>query len=196
MPVADGGRNLLPDRRESWWAGYAQRLLAQGVPERHVHWHRLRVEQLLARHPGVAVARLGQSQVVSHLQHVAGWQASPWVKCQAVDALERFAADTGCAWGEAIDWGDWRRRLEVAADAAELADLQRGILPDDPALRAFALHLRGRQCGLRTERTYLDWTIRCQRFHRLATADLLAESHVAPFLSHLAADRQVSAQCR
>ncbi|MDO8945037.1 MAG: site-specific integrase, partial [Desulfobacterales bacterium] len=45
----------------------------------------------------------------------------------------------------------------------------------------------------RTEQTYLDWTRRCLRFHNLADARDLAETHVAPFLSHLVTDRQVAA---
>lgn len=157
-----------------------------------MRWHRLRVEQLLERHRGAPVARLTVDQVTAHLAWVASWHMSPWVKVQAAEALRRFAEATSCPWGTAIDWADWRRRLEVA-DADTLADLQRGTLPEDTTLRAFALHLRARQVSLRTEGTYLDWTRRCLRFHRLATAEALTEGHVAPFLSHLAADRQVAA---
>lgn len=157
-----------------------------------MRWHRLRVEQLLARHPGLVSARLTAQQVETHLEQVQAWPTSPWVKCQTAEALRHFAAHTGCAWGTEIDWEAWRRRLESVSND-ELADLQRGILPTDPILRAFAVALRGRQCSIRTEKTYLEWTTRCLRFHRLVDAADLSEPHVAPFLSHLAADRQVSA---
>ena len=177
---------------DAWWAVYAQRMISQGVPLRNVRWHRLRIEQLLACHPGVVSTRMTAQQVEAYLEQVRTWQTSAWVQRQTADALRHFAADTGCAWGAAIDWEAWQRRLG-AVDADDLADLQRGILPADPTLRVFAVALRGRQCSLRTEGTYLDWTTRCLRFHHLATAAGLSESHVAPFLSHLAADRQVAA---
>ena len=180
-------------QRETWWAGYAQRLINKGVRRQHLDWYRLRVDQLLRRHPGVPVSQLTGPQIEAHLQHMLAWQESPWVKCQAAESLRCFAADAGCAWGEAIDWDAWRHRLEVAASGEALADLQRGILPEDPTLRAFALHLRSKQCSLRTEEAYLDWTSRCRRFHNLADASQLAETHVAPFLNHLVADRQVAA---
>lgn len=75
----------------------------------------------------------------------------------------------------------------------DAAVLEHGVLPVEPTLRAFALRLRMQRRSLRTEQTYLDWVDRCRRFHGLADAGRIEVGHVAPFLAHLAAERQVAA---
>ena len=74
-----------------------------------------------------------------------------------------------------------------------LAIIHQGQLPVDETMKEFVVGLRVQQRSLRTEQTYVDWTIRCCRFHGLAGASELDEGHIGPFLGHLASERGVSA---
>ena len=175
---------------------YVQGLVKQGVQAKALNWYRIRVEQLLAHHPEVRAGALQSADIEEHLATIGRWQAPEWQKTQVVDALRRFGAAIRAEWLDAVDWPAWHARL-AGTDAqlqAERVDmLARGVLPADPTLRTFAIRLRTLQRSLRTEETYTQWVQRCCRFHRLAAPDALAAHHVGPFLSHLAADRQVSA---
>ncbi|GDY14816.1 integron integrase [Planctomycetota bacterium] len=117
-----------------------------------------------------------------------------WQLEQTLDALQRFGRYGGCAWVVSVDWAKWRLRWSAKPESQEQIDtIERGILPLDPALRAFAVTMRTRQLSLSTERTYLDWVERCVRFHGLPSPAAVEEGHIAPFLEYLAAERQVSA---
>lgn len=113
---------------------------------------------------------------------------------QTLDALQRFGRYAGCAWVEDIEWSKWQLRwLAKPVSQEQIDTIERGQLPQDATLRAFAVKMRTQQLSIRTERTYLDWVERCMRFHRLAGPAEVAEEHIAPFLGHLAGERQVSA---
>lgn len=153
----------------------------------------MRVEQLLRRHPGVRALELSTQHIRDHLDHLLHSEAPDWQKAQAVTAIRHFGARIQAPWHPHIDWPGWQTRMAAPADGgATMRMLGRGILPADPTLRAFALRLRTVQRSLRTEETYLQWVRRCCRHHRLTDAAGLDATHVGPFLSHLAADRQVS----
>jgi len=55
------------------------------------------------------------------------------------------------------------------------------------------LEIRARHYSIRTEQAYLDWSRRYIRFHDRRHPQELGPEHVAAFLSHLAAERQVAA---
>jgi integron integrase len=159
-----------------------------------VPWYRVRVEQLLKRYAGTRAQALDHQDVMAHLEAVLHWDAPAWQKCQAIDAIQRFGAYLHTTWHQRIDWPAWRTRASSPpVDDEQVQMLGRGILPADPTLRAFAVRLRILQRSLRTEETYLQWVQRCCRHHHLHDAAALTSAHVGPFLSHLAADRQVSA---
>lgn len=170
---------------------YLQSLLTQGVPAKAVRWYRVRVEQLLARHPGVRASELAGSDVLAHVDVIGRSWAADWQKAQAVEALRRFGERIQAPWFAAVDWPACQARM-VTTDATAVEALGRGILPADPTLRHFAIRLRTLQRSLRTEETYLQWVQRCSRHHGVEPAALV-EAHVGPFLSHLAAERQVAA---
>lgn len=123
-----------------------------------------------------------------------------WQRRQTLDAIQRFGRQSMSPWIDEVDWAAWWQRWSDGSESgsetereAEREVIERGVLPEEPAVRAFAVHLRLQRRSLRTEATYLDWVDRCRRFHGLASADEMEERHVAPFLGHLAADRQVAA---
>jgi integron integrase len=172
---------------------YLQDLSNQGVQKRALPWYRMRVEQLLARHPGIRAGDLTSAQVTAFLTVIGRWQLPAWQRTQALDAIRRFGERVQAGWLAMVDWAGWQSTVSTASDAADAEMLGRGILPADPTLRAFALRLRTQQRSLRTEQSYLHWVDRCCRFHRLPAPEALSEAHVGPFLSHLAAERQVAA---
>nr|QZL14110.1 integron integrase [uncultured bacterium] len=141
----------------------------------------------------------------------AGWFTEvPWVAWRrawlgggslAPGGLRRPDPDTAAAAAGAAGLigagGDGVRvsRTITAADRLQdnLDAIQQGTLPTDATMREFVVGLRVQQRSLRTEETYVDWTLRCCRFHRLASPAELEEVHVGPFLGHMAAERGVSA---
>jgi integron integrase len=158
-----------------------------------VPWYRIRAEQLLARHPDKRAMELSAHDINQHLARVLGSNLPDWQKSQNIDAIRRFGERLKAAWQPTIDWAGWLARVTLPADADEQTRmLGRGILPADPTLRTFVMRLRTLQRSLRTEETYCQWIVRCQRHHHLADVAALTPAHVGPFLSHLAADRQVS----
>lgn len=117
----------------------------------------------------------------------------PWQLEQVLDALQRFGAYCQGVWVSEVDWVAWRGRWLVTLEPEHVELVQqRGELPADPTMRSFVVRLRLQQRSFRTEQTYVQWVDRCCRYHRLDSAGALRESHVAPFLEHLAADRQVA----
>lgn len=157
------------------------------------------MQQLLQQHADTAASDLAASQLEQHLGHLLAWHAPDWQKSQAVAALRLFGTYIQAPWLDQIDWQAWHGRIHDATEAETIsgtetasAMLGRGILPTDPTLRSFAMRLRTLQRSLRTETTYMQWVQRCCRHHGLADAAALRAAHVGPFLSHLAADRQVS----
>lgn len=178
---------------ETWWTLYLQSLLVQGIPRKAVPWYRVRVEQFLHYHPGIRAPDLSPQQVSDYLDHLLHRESPDWQKTQAIDAIRRFGAHIAAPWHAHVDWLAWQARSSTPADDGSTTHmLGRGILPADPTLRAFAMRLRTLQRSLRTEETYLQWVQRCCRHHRLPEAAALGVAHIGPFLSHLAADRQVS----
>ena len=117
-----------------------------------------------------------------------------WMLVQTLDALQRFGRYAGCAWVGEVDWAKWQVRWVAKPVSQEQIDtIERGQLPEEPTLRAFAVKMRTQQLSIRTERTYLDWVERCVRFHGLTGPADVTEGHIAPFLGHLAGERQVAA---
>ncbi len=178
---------------EAWWSGYLYRIAGHGVKPMALRWHRHRVEQLLKRFSGTHSSALTTADVENHLAAVDGKGLQNWQREQILEALQRFGNVISSPWAAEIDWARWRQHwMDIEVDAT-IDSIAQGVLPDDPTLRSFAIRLRVRQLSLRTEQTYLDWVIRCCRFHALKDPGLLDEIHVGPFLNHLAGERQVSA---
>ena len=180
--------------KERWWKQYQNCIANQGVPRNALVWHRRRIEQLLARQPGVHSSGWTGSQIEEYLRYLDGLHLPQWQVSQALDAIHRFGVNTGCPWIREVEWEAWHRRWPAASavDPACVVSLERGELPSDPTLRQFAICLRLQQRSLRTEQTYVDWVERCARYHQLIEASALQETHVGPFLSHLVSEREVS----
>jgi integron integrase len=168
---------------------------------------------LLERHPGRRAVALQAGEVEDFLRSVwsRGWL--PWQVEQTVDALFRFGSVARAGWWEGVDWAQWRQRaLELAAAAAEAVQADdasggaaqvdaryaadRGVLPLDEGLRRFVVALRVRHMRYRTEKSYVDWVERAMAHHGLKASLELTEAHVGPFLSYLAAERQVGVSCQ
>ena len=178
--------------RELWWSRYLEGLTKQGVNGKVLPWYRLRVEQLMGRYPGVHSSVLKARDIEAYFSVIGGYGLKPWQLVQSLEAVQRFGVTCGCPWAAEIDWGRWRQRWESGASDSDIADTQRGVLPEDATLRDFAVQMRVAQLSLRTEQTYIDWVLRCCRFHALKTAGELEECHVGPFLQHLVAERHVA----
>lgn len=178
---------------EAWWERYLKVLSKQGVNNAALPWYRRRVEQFLARHPGVRSSALRGVDVENYLHAIDGLGLPEWQLGQILDALERFGAYSQSAWIQDLDWATWRQRWVGAVTLEQMETIQSGVLPEDPVLRQFVVRLRTRQLSMRTERTYVEWVERCRGFHHLSEAGAVEERHVGPFLEHLVVERQVSA---
>jgi hypothetical protein len=182
---------------DAWWDRFLEHLSRQGVPKKQVPFYQLRVQRFLKHFPGVKSAALSAGDVETYLGEIDGLAGMPgWQRLQTLDAIQRFGAFAGLTWVGLVDWVAWRRRWGGDTNGAgpiSVETIERGILPEDSALRDFAISLRTQQRSLRTEGTYLDWVERCQKFHRLSSAAELDVRHVAPFLEYLVVSRQVSA---
>lgn len=176
--------------KEDWWRGYLDGLQRSGVRDASLIWYRRRVEQLLDRHPGLTSRQLCAEDISAFLTDLVARQLPEWQILHAVDALYRFALAGRMPWVSTVPWGQWRSRF--ADRGPSLETVQRGQLPDDPGMRMFAERLRCRGYSLRTERSYQDWVQRCAA-HAAVDTIALDERHVAPFLTWLASERQVSA---
>jgi hypothetical protein len=193
--TVDPAERRLDAGRERWWKQYLCQIADQGVPKNALIWHRRRIEQLLARQPGVHSSAWTGAQVEAYFRYLDGLHLAHWQLSQALDAIQRFAKNTGCGWAGAVDWDFWHQQWPTteALDPEFVASLEHGTLPADPTLRDFSKCLRLQQRSLRTEQTYVDWVQRCTHYHRLADPSALQETHVGPFLTYLTSEREVSA---
>jgi integron integrase len=157
-------------------------------------WYRRRVEQFMAYVPGRLATNLSSDEVSAYFGSIDRMRLPTWQLEQVLDAVQRFGRYRRCEWVDEVDWAAWRARWVVPVAGTNRAVIERGILPDDALLRNFVIRLRVRQLSFRTQKTYLEWVERCLKFHGLESAShRLAETHIAPFLTHLAAERQVGA---
>ena len=182
--------------QEAWWAVFLVFLRGRGVRTPALVWYRHRVEQFMQKFPGRRADAVTAEEVETYLEHLDTLRIPPWQREQVLAALQLFGDYRECPWVATVGWGVWRGRWVMAEgltgdDIAVLAEA--GVLPADPTLRSFTIRLRLRQVSLRTERSYTDWVQRCCTFHALDVAGDLQECHIAPFLSHLAAERLVGA---
>ena len=131
-----------------------------------------------------------------------------------VDALRiLFTGVVSPAWASNFDWAGWRAGArELPADHATIA--RRAITEDqtkalsdnaasDKAVNQFRLRfpalyshfiavIRGLQYSIRTEKTYLFWVARFVLHGRFTTADEMQPDKIAPYLEHLAVNRNVA----
>ena len=179
---------------KEWWKKYLDHLIKKGITAPSANWHQRRVQDLLDRFPGVRSSALSVQDIETHLTALDGMDVPRWQLEQTLSALRHFGVYGGCAWADSVDWAKWKYRWSSKPLSQEqIATIDRGLLPQDPVLRAFAVTMRTRQLSLRTERTYLDWVERCVRFHGLDGPAAVEECHIGPFLGYLAGERQVSA---
>lgn len=190
--IADESAKSPDDAANGWWTTYLEAISQHGVRDNALPWYRRRVEQLLARHPGVRSTALRGADIDAFLSAIDGLGWSHWHLTQTLDALQRFGTYSQCPWAQEVDWSAWQRRWLEAHGAVDSETIQNGVLPAEPTLRDFAVALRTHQRSRRTEQTYLDWVGRCQRFHGLVSAAELTEAHIGPFLNHLVAERMVA----
>ena len=178
---------------ETWWLHFLDSLARQGVRRESLPWYRMRIEHLLRYFPGVRSAALRGADIERYLGSISQQRWHGWQLEQTLEAVQRFGQACQAGWLHEVDWAGWRRRLVVSVCAAEADIIAHGVLPEEPALREFAVRLRTQQRSLRTEQTYLGWVQRCCRFHGLAEAGALTEAHAGPFLEYLASERGVAA---
>jgi integron integrase len=208
----------VPERRLPWYRRHVEILARRMSGRRLADLSANEVERHLARIGTRGGERAMLLQVLDALHRYGSHIGAAWAgevdwprwrqswALQADPALKRpgsgqrgpGAGSTGTgATGAVTGAGGDAGGGSLAAREAEIAErrerIERGVLPEEPALRAFAVQLRLQQRSMRTEDTYVDWVRRCTRWHRLAHAGCLEERHLAPFLAHLAGDRQVAA---
>ena len=70
---------------EAWWNRYLQTISQQGVNKSHLMWYRRRVEQLLARHPGVHSGALRRSDVDAYFTALDGFNLPAWQLAQTLE---------------------------------------------------------------------------------------------------------------
>ena len=131
-----------------------------------------------------------------------------------VDALRiLFTGVVSLAWASNFDWVGWRAGArELPADHATIARQaitgdQTKALSDiavsDKAVNKFRLRfpelysryitvIRGLQYSIRTEKTYLFRVARFVLHSRFTTADEIQPDKIAPYLEHLAVNRDVA----
>jgi hypothetical protein len=108
MTIAPGGSSDPSVYR--FWISYLRALAAEDVPLAARPWYRRRVEEYIAAHPELRLARHSPDQVTAYLADSARWRHLPdWQFTQVVDALRiLFCRRLGLAWAREFDWPAWR----------------------------------------------------------------------------------------
>jgi integron integrase len=192
----------------SGWDRYLTLLEGARVPEPQRRWY---VERAQAFIVAVRPTRMGEvttEQISGFLTRYAREQRlSGWQFRQVVDALHLLLVQlAGNKAAQTLDWDYWRTAGEelsadhptvAAALPAEAAVEARSSFvkaaEEWPLLKRMARVMRARGYAIRTEQAYLDWCHRFMRFCKGKSPESWGPSDVSAFLTHLAADRQVSA---
>ena len=180
------------------------------VPQRARQWYVLRAKAFLAGMRAQSLSELTGEEVDTFFREsLEGGRLTDWQFRQLVDSVQLLVVDLAQAKaGREVDWEVWKvSGKTLGPDHPTLAKErtpEQGLARRSgvrfaraaeryQALKDLARTLRARQYSIRTEQSYVDWCHRFLLFCEAESADGLGATDVQRFLTHLAADRNVSA---
>ena len=180
------------------------------MPQRARQWYVLRAKEFLAGMRPDSLSELTGEDVDTFFREtLEAGRLTEWQFRQLVEAVQLLVVDLAqVKAGNKVDWEVWKvasRTLgpdhpTLAKERSPEAGLQRRSAPTFKRaaeryeeLKALARTLRARQYSIRTEQSYVDWCHRFLLFCEAESAEGLGGVDVQRFLTHLAADRNVSA---
>ncbi len=198
------------DGAPTGWDRYLEVLEKHRVPPRARQWYVLRAKEFLAgMRPDSLSALTGGDVDTFFRETLEAGQLCDWQFRQLVDAVQLLVVDLAqVKAGQAVDWEVWKVAGQtlgpdhptLAKERPPEAGLARRSGPRFARsaeryaeLKALARTLRARQYSIRTEQSYVDWCHRFLLFCEAESAEGLDVADVQRFLTHLAADRNVSA---
>ncbi|RYU58627.1 integron integrase [Methylolobus aquaticus] len=180
-----------------------------GIKPPFDRWFVLRAEQYVAAHPARKLKDHKPRHVADYLGEIGRrGELKDWQFRQVIDAIQKLFELAGVDWLGEVDWGHWRdsaRNLEgthptVARDYAMPAappapnptpfDALRG--KHAALLDQVRAAIRRRGFSIKTEQTYLHWTLRFVGFLGDKDPRVGQASDIAEFLDELAVNRRVS----
>jgi integron integrase len=196
--------------KRSNWQKYIDLLETKQIPEAARRWYVFRVEQFLGANPGKKLQDLSSTELESYFQTLSRDRTlTDWQFKQVVDALRILLVDlSNVPVSHQFDWDYWSeasRPLEashatLAGDDSvdeSLNNRRQAAFPTSAerhdVLKEMVRLIRSRHYSIRTEQSYLDWVSRFFRFTQDKTLEAIQASDVEDFLSHLVAERKVSA---
>jgi len=205
----------MDDAASRFWDKYILKTAAYNVPERARRWYVRHAEVFIKAHSERRLSTLTADDIEHYLKEKGrSEKLTDWQFKQLVDALRiLFIGVVSSAWAAKFDWSGWQAGArELPADHATIA--RRAIkgnhsktlsdsAPSDKAVNQFKLRfpelysrfiavIRGLQYSIRTEKTYLFWVARFVLHGRFTTADEMQPDKIAPYLEHLAVNRNVA----
>jgi len=205
----------MDDAASRFWDKYISKTISYNVPEGARRWYVRHAEVFIKAHSDYRLSALTADDMESYLKEKGrSEKLADWQYRQMVDALRiLFTGVVLTTWAGNFDWAGWKAGArELPADHATIArqattGKQAGVLSDtaasDKAVDQFRLRfpelytrfitvIRGLQYSIRTEKTYLFWVARFVLHARFTTADDMQVARIAPYLEHLAVNRNVS----
>jgi len=196
-----------PAPRTSNWHKYFNLLQLKNIPEDKQKYYMAHLQRFLAAFPGRRLSDLDRAEILLYFQEYAATITNQqyWHKRfeQSVDAIKLLLIDLNtCEEAMHIAW-----HCLTASSVSEvnhvpstqprsesnLAPAQnQGIFSWPDALQALCNQIRARHYSIRTEKAYLDWCSRFQRYSQVEPFSI-TPTHIEAFLNHLSIDRKVSA---
>lgn len=205
----------MDDAASRFWDKYILKTTSYNVLESARRWYVRHAEVFIKAQSGRRLTTLTADDIERYLKEKGrSEKLADWQFRQMVDALRiLFIGVVSSAWADKFDWSGWQADArELPADHATIA--RRAIkgdhsktlsdsAPSDKAVNQFRLRfpelysrfiavIRGLQYSIRTEKTYLFWVARFVLHGRFRTADEIQPDRIAPYLEHLAVNRNVA----
>ena len=202
------------DRENAFWSQYISLLHKVDIIAPKDRWHVKWVERYIRENEGVKLKEHGPRHVEVFLEKLGREsEVKTWQFQQAVRALEiLFVGMVKSPWVFEFGWTQWidgahelgsdhptlareHGLVDEAGDGVRLNDVagaKDGPFPDAYVNRLIK-EIRALHYSIRTERTYLHWTVRLAAFLGGKDPALWTGADVREFLEHLAVEKNVSA---
>jgi integron integrase len=193
----------------SFWDRYIEKLHESGVKRLFDRWFVLRAEQYVSAHPGRKPRDHQPRDVTRYLAETGrSCDMKDWQFRQVVAAIQKLFELVGVDWFDEVDWNHWRdsaRHLEETNPTVARDYVERQALPDAGPTTVDALRrthaalldevraaIRRRGFSIKTEQTYLHWTLHFLAFFGGPDPRAAQASDIARFLDNLAVHRKFS----